>query len=213
MYGLPGQTWEGWRSTIDQALEFQPEHLSCYQLTLEEGTGFHRRYEAGEFSLPDNDLSRLLFINTSRYLEDRGYVHYEISNFARGTGYRSKHNGKYWIHAPYLGLGPSSHSFQNGKRWWNVRSVRKYCEALKKGEFPVAGREELTREQMDLETIYLGLRTREGAPLDLLLKNPRNRNRIDRMLCDSLASVSDDRLVLTRKGMVVADRLTLSLSG
>ena len=173
MYGLPGQTLEQWQKNLEAALEFEPAHLSCYQLTLEAGTPLGRRQAQGQFPRLAEEMEREFFLFTSTFLEDRGYVHYEISNFARGEEHRSRHNCKYWNHSPYLGLGPAAHSHQEGRRWWNHRSLQDYCRALQAGEAPVAGEEVLTPEQRRLEALYLGMRTREGVALELVPAGPR----------------------------------------
>ncbi|MCU0614510.1 MAG: coproporphyrinogen III oxidase family protein, partial [Desulfobacterales bacterium] len=105
-------------------------------------------------------------------LEDAGYIHYEVSNFARNDKFKSKHNIKYWQHVPYLGLGPAAHSFLENKRWWNVASVKNYLEKLSQGKMPVESEEFLTPDQLKLETLFLGLRTSEGIDLKLY-KNVR----------------------------------------
>ena len=127
MYGLPGQTLAQWQKNLEAAVSFEPTHLSCYQLTLEAGTPLGRRQAQGQFPRLAEELERDFFLFTSTFLEDRGYVHYEISNFARGEEHRSRHNCKYWNHSPYLGLGPAAHSHQEGRRWWNHRSLQDYC--------------------------------------------------------------------------------------
>ena len=101
-------------------------------------------------------------MKTSEMLEDAGYVHYEVSNFARGMRFASRHNQKYWDHTPYLGLGPAAHSFLNNQRWWNHRSVDRYLSAIKNGAKPIEGTEILSLEQFQLEALYLGLRTKKG---------------------------------------------------
>ena len=88
-----------------------------------------------------------LFDMTARFLADRGYDHYEISNFARTSDYRSRHNLKYWRFEPYLGFGPSAHSYRDGIRWWNLADVDLYCRRLARGRLPEGGREQLSREQ------------------------------------------------------------------
>ncbi|MBF0530265.1 MAG: hypothetical protein HQK55_13535, partial [Deltaproteobacteria bacterium] len=118
-----------------------PEHLSCYQLTVEPGTLLHRLATTGQVSLPDEELARECFLLTAQYLESQGYIRYEVSNFARGPNLVSRHNSNYWNHTPYLGLGPAAHSYYQGTRWWNHRSVRKYHQALCAGQRPVSGQE------------------------------------------------------------------------
>ena len=141
IYGLPGQTEEAWGRNFKKALRFNPEHLSCYQLTLEEGTPLGARAAQGYIQLPGEATQRRLFLKTSRFLAEHGYLHYEVSNFARGEAHFSRHSRKYWRHTPYLGLGPGAHSYLNGRRWWNDRSLTGYCRALAQGRAPLAGRE------------------------------------------------------------------------
>ncbi|MFZ2446210.1 MAG: radical SAM family heme chaperone HemW [Syntrophobacteraceae bacterium] len=168
MYGLETQSMQGWKRTVDRVLEYRPEHLSCYQLTFERGAAFWKMKADGRVRPIADKLERAFFIWTSRYLERRGYHHYEISNFARGREFMSRHNRKYWDHTPYLGLGPSAHSFQAGSRWWNVRSIKKYCQLIAEGKSPIESSEVLSEEQLDLESLYLGLRTSDGVDLHAL---------------------------------------------
>ena len=212
IYGLPGQTATAWESTLEQAVAFQPEHLSCYMLTMEKGTPLHRDYEAGKVTGLDEETARELFFLTSRFLSDRGYDHYEISNFARGEENRSRHNGKYWRGAEYLGLGPAAHSFRHGERWWNVRSIRKWAGRLADGESPLDGRERLTEEQRRMESIFLGLRTREGVARDVLAGSTGAETMIGQWLEAGLAESDGDRIVLTLEGLVVSDALAQNLT-
>jgi oxygen-independent coproporphyrinogen-3 oxidase len=207
MYGLPGQTEARWLQTLKAALAFEPEHLSCYQLSLASGTPFARLREEGRVALPDEEEARALFLLTSRFLEENGYIHYEISNFARGESFFSRHNRKYWSHAPYLGLGPAAHSFRDGTRWWNVRSLREYCDSLAEGGLPIEGREALSADQIELEAVYLGLRTRRGVAVEKLRPQNRGRETAERLCRDGLATLDEGRLALTREGFVVADAI------
>ncbi|SHE81416.1 oxygen-independent coproporphyrinogen-3 oxidase [Desulfacinum infernum DSM 9756] len=209
MWGLPEQTLAHWQSTLERALAFSPEHLSCYELTLERGTPFHQRALRGELSLPSEEESRRIFTTTSRFLETRGYVHYEISNFARGEPFQSRHNRKYWHHVPYLGLGPSAHSFDGRRRWWNVRSVRAYCERLEGGATPVAGEEVPGPDERRLEALLLGFRTREGVPLHLVGESHRVRRAVEAAVADGLLALARGRLRPTLEGWLIADRLPL----
>jgi oxygen-independent coproporphyrinogen-3 oxidase len=97
-----------------------------------------------------------IFLSTSRFLREQGFIHYEVSNFACSRKFRSRHNLKYWRHTPYLGLGPAAHSFDNNRRWWNVRSVNQYCASLEKNKKPVEETELLSPEQLDLERLLPG---------------------------------------------------------
>jgi oxygen-independent coproporphyrinogen-3 oxidase len=209
IYGLPGQTVDQWQKNLETALGFYPEHLSCYQLTIEAGTPMAGRQAEEQFQSLPEEAEREFFLFTSKFLEDKGYLHYEVSNFARGSEYRSRHNGKYWNHTPYLGLGPAAHSFRDGRRWWNHRFLQDYCQSLSKGYAPVAGEETLTPEQTRLEALYLGLRTREGVDLKLITNGQRIKTVLQEIVRAGLAEVRDDRLMPTREGLVVADRLAL----
>jgi oxygen-independent coproporphyrinogen-3 oxidase len=186
---------------------FGPEHLSCYLLGIEPGTPFGRRASAGTLVRPDEETTRGLFLATSDHLRARGYEHYEVSNFARGPAWRSRHNGKYWRRAPYLGLGPAAHSFQGRERWWNVRSLAGYLAALGAGRAPVAGSETLTDDQVALEEVYLGLRCVEGVALARVLALPAGHVTVDALVAEGLACVAGERLVATSAGYVVSDGL------
>jgi oxygen-independent coproporphyrinogen-3 oxidase len=175
--GVPGQEMEVWLSTLRTAVALTPDHLSCYQLTLEEGTPLTERCSRGEVVLPDGALDADFFRNTSIFLEANGYLHYEVSNFAR-PGRESRHNHKYWNHTPYLGLGPAAHSFDGRRRWWNHRSIEIYVEELAVGKPSVADSELLTDEQLRLEALFLGFRT-GGLPKALPLRPLRGKRKND----------------------------------
>jgi oxygen-independent coproporphyrinogen-3 oxidase len=207
IYGVPGQDLESWLETLHQAVDFQPEHISCYQLTVEQETPLGRRHAKGEVVLPGEDLQYEFFIKTSEVVGNEGYIHYEVSNFARGMTFASRHNQKYWNHTPYLGLGPAAHSFQANQRWWNHRSVEKYVQLLTESALPVEGTETLTMAQMALESLYLGLRTKEGVILEEI-SNHLGEGLIDQLLGEELLRVRDGFLHPTRYGLAVADGLT-----
>lgn len=213
IYGLETQTLRGWKRTVDRILEFKPEHLSCYQLTLEKGTPLWKMKEAGKIHPIGEKLQSAFFIWTSRYLERNGYIHYEVSNFARGRKFMCRHNRKYWSHVPYLGLGPSAHSFHSGSRWWNVRSIGKYCKLLEEGKPPVEGSEVLTPEQLELETLDLGLRTSDGVDMHALGSGLKVEEALGKLQKMGLVKVKDGRIQPTRKGLLVADSLPLMFYG
>ncbi|MDO9533305.1 MAG: radical SAM family heme chaperone HemW [Deltaproteobacteria bacterium] len=222
MYGLPGQSLDGWLKTLEQALSFAPEHLSCYQLTLMAGetpalrTPMARRVARGEISLPDEETQREFFLLTANFLTARGYLHYEVANFARQgpqagslCHYCCRHNVKYWTRTPYLGLGPAAHSFDGRRRWWNFSSVKKYCLSLNAGEAPVAEAETLTPEQIRLETLALGFRTRAGVSLATIREHPGADAVVAALTQAGLVRVDRERVIATLDGLVVADRLPL----
>jgi len=210
IYGIPGQTIEAWLKTLERAVSFHPEHISCYQLTVAEGTRLWEMQESGMVTLADEKEGEAFFLTTAQFLEEHGYLHYEISNFARGETNCSRHNQKYWQHIPYLGLGPAAHSFQHGSRWWNHRSVASYCQDLEEGRAPVSGTEMLTGEQLHLEALCLGLRTRAGLDLHQIRTNKRFDAVLKELLASEYVQIIDGRLIPTRKGFLVADRLPLT---
>ena len=170
IYGLPAQNPNGWLEDLARAVDLNPEHLSCYMLTRESGTPLDKAAAAGRVRLAGEETLRALFEATIDYLTGHGFLHYEVSNFARlaensGSPWTSRHNSKYWSMAPYIGLGPSAHSFIEPQRWWNHKSVQNYIRELQCQNLPVAGKEQLTRDQLLMEAIYLGFRTAEGIDL------------------------------------------------
>jgi oxygen-independent coproporphyrinogen-3 oxidase len=212
MYGLEHQSEAAWMRNLERAVSYSPEHLSCYQLTIADETPFGAARAEGGLRLPGDKYQSDLFILTSRFLQEHGYIHYEVSNFARKPSCYSRHNLKYWRHVPYLGLGPSAHSFIDGSRWWNVRSVRKYVEALSRGASPIEEEETLSADQLRLEALMLGLRTRDGVDLGVLVRNADSDAVLVR-LCDSgYVRIHGGRLMPTRKGFLIADSLPILLT-
>lgn len=215
IYGIPGRLFHQWQASLEQALAFRPAHISCYELEIKQGTPLGERYGRGEFSAPPEEAGREFFMRTSEYLEEAGYTHYEVSNYAMTMDMASRHNRKYWDHTAYLGLGPSAHSYEHAKRWWNHASVSDYVLHCTRGIRPVAGSEDLTIEQMRLEALFLGLRTRQGIDLaqyrerygrDLLAdKGPV----LDALRKAGLLEVTSGSVRPTRAGMAVADSLVV----
>jgi oxygen-independent coproporphyrinogen-3 oxidase len=219
IYGLPGQTVDAWKATLDQALSLSPDHLSCYQLTFQEGTPFGFRHARGQLAeLPEEGQAEL-FLLTHRHLADNGLPAYEVSNFARSAGHRSRHNRKYWHHVPYLGLGPSAHSFSGSRRWWNERKLGAYLARVEAGGRPVAGGEELLPRDLALEALLLGLRTIEGIDVadferrfgvNLIVSNGKL---VGELVEQGLLAPPAERLAATLAGLAVADGLAARFSG
>ena len=163
IYGLPGQTMDSWRDTLETALSLHPDHLSCYGLKVEEGTPLARRVdEEGDMDLPDGDSQADFYLEAVEQIQQAGFRQYEISNFAR-TGMESRHNLKYWMGREYAGFGPGAHSYLDGIRYAWPRDLGGYLEALEAGE-PVAMAEKETvppREQAR-EYLLLRMRTMRG---------------------------------------------------
>lgn len=215
IYGMPGQTISDWLDTLRMALSFHPAHLSCYQLSVEPGTPLGLRQAKGEVTLPDGEALADLFFQTSTALKKAGYIHYEVSNFAKKRTFLSRHNQKYWDHTPYLGLGPAAHSFQGAKRWWNHRDLHAYLGDLERGVLPLEAAETLTEEELRLEALFLGLRTRKGINLrhyshcygDNLLTEKIGP--ITLLKKKGLVEIKNGFLRPTLAGLAVADSLAL----
>jgi oxygen-independent coproporphyrinogen-3 oxidase len=212
MYALPGQTFDLFQFTLAQAIKFNPEHLSCYELTVSARTPFGRLQKRGGLHLPDENTSAELFFLTSEFLQSYGYEHYEVSNFSRDLASRSRHNQKYWQRVPYLGLGPSAHSFDGKRRWWNYHNLNAYVDACTLHTRPIQGWESITDEQKRLEVIALGLRTSEGVALECIYTNPHAREILDNLLCSQLVFIQGTRVCPTRRGLLVADGIAKLLS-
>lgn len=214
IFGIPGQTLPSWLASLREAVDLNPDHLSCYQLTIEAGTPLGERRRAGEFPSLDESLQADFFLETAASLEAAGYIHYEVSNFARDRC-ESRHNAKYWNHTPYLGLGPAAHSFRGTERRWNHRCLESYIRDLEGGRPPVAGGERLTAAQLRLESLLFGFRTRRGIHLDAFNRRhggdllAEKRGLLDELAREGLVETGDGCLRPTRSGMAVADRLAL----
>ncbi len=190
IYGLPLQTLDDWRATLQRAVALAPEHLSLYALKVEEGTGLEHQIARGKYPTPDDDLAADMYELAEDLLDAAGYAQYEISNWSldvrnwkldgqlqRPTSnlqppmsnlqsLTSKHNLTYWHNEPYLGFGAGAHSCFGGERYWNVLSPLEYIERVARGESAVAGRETISRELEMAESMILGLRLNEGIAFD-----------------------------------------------
>lgn len=161
IFGWPGQNLPSLIDDIERLTALEPDHISYYQLTVEFGTRLEKRILAGEISLPDEETMAAMYEAGARLLEEHGYKRYEVSNFAR-AGFHSRHNFAYWKGTPYLGFGPSAHSFIDPCRWSNISDLSRYAEIIEAGCRPWDFFETLTTEQRFIETVMLSLRTTDG---------------------------------------------------
>lgn len=217
IYGLPGQSEDTWQRNLETAAALAPHHLSCYQLTVHEGTPFGFRAQRGEITELADPAKASLFFLTQTSLSRLGYQAYEVSNFARSQEHRSRHNTKYWDHTPYLGLGLGAHSLawdeRGARRWWNERKIKPWTAKVERGERPLAGEETLDLPALRLEALLLALRTADGIDLahfrtryrfDLAAANPALLAELERQ---ALLERHGDRLASTLAGLAVADGL------
>ena len=175
----------------------------------------YKKYDAEGWHLPNEKTELKFFLTTTEELENAGYIHYEVSNFARKDKFKSRHNQKYWQHAPYLGLGPAAHSFFGNRRWWNTSAIKTYLKEITQDEMPVENTETLSAKQLQLEALFLGLRTKEGIDL----KHYKTKYGIDlsvdkktiihALIKNKLVELKNGFLRPTRSGMAVADSLAL----
>ena len=213
MFGLPDQDLAAWSGNLEVLLGLGPQHVSCYQLTIHESTAYGRRRARGRLVEMPEDAQAELFAYTHAYLADAGWTAYEVSNFARAPRHRSRHNLKYWRHAPYLGLGPSAHSFDGARRWWSHRALDDWAGRIARGERAIEAGESLDGEALALEALMLGLRTAEG--IDLGRYRLRygvdlpglNRRLIATLVAEGLVRCDGGALRATRHGLAVADGL------
>ncbi len=219
IYGLPGQTLKSWEADLVKALEFAPEHLSCYMLTYEPDTPLTSALNKKHFSPLEEKKTGELFMATRAFLARNEYLQYEISSYSLRGIFPSMHNRKYWSFHPYTGFGPSAHSFSGSIRSWNHRSVTLYIEDLKKDQLPVENKEVLNREQKIIEAIYLGLRQTDG--IDLKNFQTNFNRRFEEMFEDVVAllknkkylEIDQGRCFLSPQGMLFLDSIAGMFSG
>jgi oxygen-independent coproporphyrinogen-3 oxidase len=213
IYGVPGQTLDGWLATLDAVLALEPAHLSCYALTVEEKTRLHLDVRRGDAIEPDAALQNEMEDAAARRLITAGFTRYEISNYAR-PGYACRHNLLYWQGHDYLGLGPSAQSYLDGRRFGNVESVEDYDRTLGRGCLPIAESELLSADQRQRERIVFGLRLIEGVDQVLLRHEPPDRawqQTLDRLTRRGLLEERAGRLRLTDAGRRFADSVAAEL--
>ena len=210
IYGLPGQTMESWKATVEHALSLIPQHLSCYGLKVEEGTPLARRVAEGEV-LPDDDQQADLYLWTGGRLARAGLPQYEISNFAK-PGYESRHNLRYWLTRPYIGFGPGAHSDFGGRRYSFVRDLDAYIRGVLEGGDIIESSELIPQRERCGEYLMLRLRTVRGvdgreyrhtyfmdfAPLEARLRE---------FAAQGWAEERDGRWRLTPRGFLVSNQL------
>ena len=206
MFGLPGQTVDQWRATLEKTIALEPEHVSTYCLTYEEDTEFFLRHARGEFR-QDADADAEFFEMTMAILEDAGYRHYEISNYAR-PGFESVHNRAYWLGKDYLGIGPSAVSTIGMQRWQNVCDYRAYIDRALAGQSPRQSSENLTDQMKRTERIALSLRTRDGVSAGELKDFGTET---DELVALGLLRQSNGNFILTPKGKALTDSITEAL--
>ncbi|MFT5365482.1 MAG: oxygen-independent coproporphyrinogen-3 oxidase [Candidatus Latescibacterota bacterium] len=208
IFGAPEQTHQEWHTILQQAINLNPEHISVYGLTIEPGTNFDRRAQKQQLPLPTESLQSDMYLDAIDQLTQAQYEHYEISNFAR-AGFTSHHNQSYWEGKPYLGLGLSAHSFINNQRIWNVTDLHTYMQSVESTGLAIASSETIDANKQLLETIMLGLRRKKGVDLQLLEQHTPIP--LQNLLAHNLLENHQNRIRLTRKGLLIADAVCTEL--
>ncbi|MDB9312747.1 radical SAM family heme chaperone HemW [Spirulina sp. CS-785/01] len=175
--GLPEQTLQQWEESLQKALSFAPQHLSCYDLVLEPVTVFGKRYQGGETPLPQDETTAKMYCLAQEILTGAGFEHYEVSNYAK-AGYQCVHNRVYWETQPYYGLGMGAASYTQGIRFTRPRTRREYYAWVEEG--CQVGEERVTQQDQLLETLMLGLRLKEGVSLGQF--DPKIKAKIEQTL-------------------------------
>ena len=211
IWGLPGQRRQDWRRELAEVCAMQPDHLSCYGLTLEEGTPIARAHETGMITLPSEKDQAAMYMDGADYLEERGYLQYEISNFAR-MGFQCRHNLGYWESRDYIGLGPAAASTLQSLRWSNPCDVGEWERTVRAG-MPGHDAEKLTPKIRLMETVMLRLRTVRGLRLKAYGEMTgrsltRDNQKLIHMLHrQGLIRIREGYLRLTRSGMLVSNSI------
>jgi putative oxygen-independent coproporphyrinogen III oxidase len=206
IYGTPGESFDSWCATVAGAIALGVDHVSAYALTVEPATPLGARVASGA-PAPDDDDQAAKYEAADELLHVAGFTWYEVSNWAR-PGRESRHNLGYWRDTEYLAIGCAAHGYTNGRRWWNVRTPERYIERIRAGASPEAGAEQLEPDARAEEALALSLRTSDGALV-------ANGEAIDALVADGLCTRFGDRVVLTRRGRLLASDVTarMLLSG
>lgn len=223
MFGLPGQTVESFCYSVEKALSFKPQHISGYSLMLEPGTPLTLLHEKGIVSLPDEEICLKFFSILSSRLKQAGYIQYEISNYSI-PGYESVHNRNYWLGTPYIGLGPAAHSYDGSvNRRANPWDINGYlsrfnytnCDEMDKQ--PFYDEEKLTSKELLEEKIMLSLRMKDGLDLKKLSKDfgvscvNMLLRRAGKHIFDGKLELNNNRLCLSRDGIMISDKIIVDL--
>lgn len=215
IYGVPGMSDERWRKNLEIAFSLPIQHLSCYSLTVEKRTALDKWIREGKVAEIDEESSISHFKILMEMAAKNNFDHYEISNFGK-KGFYSRHNSSYWKNEPYLGIGPSAHSYNGTSRQWNVSGNASYILSISKNEIP-AEKEILTRENKYNEYIMTGIRTQWGVDRNYIINHFGIDFESDFLMQASEfieqgdIEISNDTYVLSQKGKLIADRIAAKL--
>ncbi len=215
MYGLPDLTMDIWQDTLNKAIGLNIQHISSYHLIYETGTKLYRLLQKGDVRSADEELSLDMFSLLIRKLKEAGFIHYEISNFAKDNLF-SRHNSSYWLDKKYLGLGPAAHSYNQINRCWNVASIPKFIEGVK------AGKPDIEEEILDIKSRYndfilTGMRTMWGINISVLREKFGEKmldyceSNLKKHLQSANVILSDNHYKITPQGIFISDSIMSDL--
>ncbi len=210
MFALPDQTTEDLKVTLKKAVSLKSDHLSLYNLTIHPETKYYEKYKKGQLNLPGEDEEFNMYHWAINFLEENDFEHYEIANFARPHK-SSIHNLIYWQNLPYLGIGAGAYSFLKGYRYMNFKDPAKYIREISIGKLPIDQGEKISLKKRMIETIILGLRTKDGISYKKFLKrfkvdiNSIFHQQINKLIHLKLLTKDDCRIKLTKKGIFLAN--------
>lgn len=215
IYALPGQTLNAWEHQLNEAFGLDVEHISAYGLTYEKGTALWRQRNQGLVAVVEDEVTLQMYNLMRLKMGDKNYDAYEISNYSK-PGFRSQHNSSYWKFIPYLGVGPSAHSFDGESRQWNIASVKKYIEKISSNEI-FYEKEILSLQDRYNDYVMVSLRTSEGINLSFL-KNiygdemlERCINSAEKFIKTDDVLIEENRLFLTQKGIHISNLIIMEL--
>ena len=213
IFNIPGLSVDDWEKDLKKLLELNPEHISSYSLTVEPSTQLFNLVRNKKLIMPLEKTDIEQFLITNDILSKHNYKHYEISNYSKKNK-ECKHNMHYWNLSPYLSFGPSAHSYDTQKRWWNVRSLDKYIESISKGISPIEDNEILSIKDNYNEIVLNGLRLTNGININNIkaFKNLYDKTKIDKIIdkWDCL-SIKNNQIILTNNGFLFVDEITKEL--
>ena len=213
IYDIPKQKIKDWKDDLFLGTSLEPEHISAYSLTVEKNTVLHSMVKNKTAIMPSEEIDKKMFLSTISYLEQKNYIHYEISNFSKKNK-ECAHNLHYWRLEPYLAFGPGAHGFDGKKRWWNKKSIDFYINQINQNILPVEFEETLSKKDSFNETIMNGLRLIEGAEIQKLdsLINQNLENYID-SFTEKWPYINNNgkNLSLNKKGLLFADEIIADL--
>ena len=211
IYAIPGQTIEQLKEDLKKAISLEVEHISAYSLIVEEHTQLYLAYMKDQLALTDNEIEAKMYEVVMDYLSDYGYVHYEISNFAKSLP--SLHNQWYWKNEAYIGTGLGAHGYINGCRYQNTRSINAYIKSLRRNDLPIIEKNLLSKEEKIEEEMFLGLRLIEGVNLKTISQKYQidieqlYQKPLEKMIAAGDLERVGNQIRLTRQGLLMANEV------